>query len=351
MLADESAMESLSLALQGATLPVLEQLLLELPSSYVDQSHPCPEWTLSLFQRLNAAPKLQSLLSGNLTRHITKVETLLSPALRKYAFSSYSFVDFNMHSLIMRAQNCSHLTTLGIDLSAIGALFGGDIASPVSLLHLQRLSLCLPTFTMIAQFLSSIRVPSLESLSFNARKRSGTDPIGAMLGTWFLNNAPQLYTLTVSAHTIECREIRSAIALIHRLKSLTVTHIVVSEVAHDILPDLILQFDDSGRLVRGQNPALKHLRLDMLHGPRMQQEGSVQLAYASNMVRVVESRWRVPAGAISSDGRVVHRLSCFYVESGQDSYLKCLLQVYPEKYERLRMCWEEGLSRNCDCLR
>lgn len=352
LLADESAMECLSLALQGATLLVLEQLLLELPPSHVDQSHPCPEWTLSLFQRLNAAPKLQSLLIGNLTRHITKADTLLSPALRNYALvNRHSNIDFNMRSLIMRAQNCSHLTTLAIDLSPfVGAHIGGDIVPPVSLPHLQSLCLLLTTFTMVAQFLSSIRVPSLGKLTLNARKRSGTDRIGAMLGTWFLNNAPQLHTLTVSAHTIECHEIRSAIALIHRLNSLTVTDIIISEeMAHDVLPDLMLHFDGSGRLVSGQNPTLKHLRLNMFHGPRMQQEGSVQLAYASNVVLVVESRWLTPFGAITSDGQVVPRLSCFDMESGQDSYLKCLLQVYPEKYERLRMCWEEGLSRNCVC--
>lgn len=89
----------------------------------------------------------------------------------------------------------------------------------------------------------------------------------------------------------------------------------INEETINFLTHMILHFDESGGLIRGQNPGIKHLLLEVLRFPQRNDmpQGSMYLEFLSCLVRVVESRWRVPNGATSSDGRVVQRLSRFNI--------------------------------------
>lgn len=222
----------------------------------------------------------------------------------------------------------------------------GDVVSPIYLPQLTTLSLSFGNFLFLAVVIDTLYAPHVQSLHLKVQADTYTSECVASLADMLTDCAPSLQKLELSLRSTIYNDptVISAIASLHNLISLTLNDMLFTHGIITLLNTLALPASHDERLIgANQNVVLEHLHVEWdRRAPWAHpDEESLLDFFFDSLAKLVLSRWDLPADEISSDVRLIHRLSSFSMgrELADELELK-----YPGIYRRIQQCWDEGLS-------
>lgn len=215
-----------------------------------------------------------------------------------------------MNEFITSLASASNLRSLSLCFPTLrGIMFRGAIAPLCRLLQLRELRLSSTEDIFFSDIFNKIETPSLTSLTIDTDNSGGPKSTEGGLLWDDIRHESFLEFIAPSSSTLEhlkfnvqtyLPDIDAFLAQLPNLRSLA--WMAPEEFS---CRSLKLRFDANGRLISGACPRLEKLSFYQLAGFGKQQE---QLWKWADFMEMVESRWKVPDGAVDGEGKPVVRL-------------------------------------------